>query len=217
MVALRVRYPYRGSPHRRGARPRGGGGWLGRRFLLGWHLCWWHGHVRPVGRDGCDGDAHREGEDRGRIDASDAAETVEAGPRDGRPRPFIQRAPRLAGRTWSPGRRWFLEGGGTDRQEGSGTASRRESGDTHRVVERGAFLLCRRTLPARGDDLLATPCPEAAHPCMGGRSVAEQEVDGAGATLRRGACGHGWRERRIAGRYARYHPRDQGVRRGEQR
>src|SRR5215211_3463763 len=71
--------------------------------------------------------------------------------------------------------------------------------------------------PARGDVLLATSSPEATHPCMGGRSVAEQEVDGAGATLRRGACGHGWRERRIAGRYARYHPRDQGVRRGEQR
>ena len=70
---------------------------------------------------------------------------------------------------------------------------RRESGDTHRVVERGAVLLFGRALPARGDDLLATSCPEAAHPCMGGRSVAEQEVDGAGATLRRGACGRGWR------------------------
>src|SRR5215207_393349 len=164
MVALRVRDPHGGSPHRRGARPRGGRGGLGGRFLLGRHLCRWHGHVRPVGRDGCDGDAHREGEDRGRIDASGAAETVEAGPRDGRPRPFIQRAPRLAGRTWSPGRRWFLEGGGTDRQEGSGTASRRESGDTHRVVEWGAVFLCGRALPARGDDLLATSCPEATHP-----------------------------------------------------
>src|SRR5215217_6063855 len=185
MVALRVRDPYRGSPHRRGARPRGRGGGLGRRFLLGRHLCRWHGHVRPVGRDGCDGDAHREGEDRGRVDAAGPAETMEAGPRNGRPRPFVQRAPRLAGRTWSPGRRWFLEGGGTDRQEGSGTASRRESGDTHRVVEWGAFLLCGRALPARGDDLLATSRPEATHPCMGGRSVAEQEVDEAGAALRR--------------------------------
>src|SRR5215216_21130 len=184
MVALRVRDPHGGSPHRRGARPRGRGGGLGRRFLLGRHLCRWHGHVRPVGRDGCDGDAHREGEDRGRVDAAGPAETMEAGPRNGRPRPFVQRAPRLAGRTWSPGRRWFLEGGGTDRQEGSGTASRRESGDTHRVVEWGAVFLCGRALPARGDDLLATSCPEATHPRMGGRSVAEQEVDGAGVTLR---------------------------------
>src|SRR5215207_5270897 len=52
---------------------------------------------------------------------------------------------------------------------------------------------------------------------MGGRSVAEQEVDGAGVTLRWDACGHSRREWRIAGRYARDHPRDQGVRRGEQR
>src|SRR5215211_2925768 len=146
-VALRVRDPYGESPHRRQARPRGGRGGLGRRFLLGRHLCRGHGHVRPVGRDGSDGDAHREGEDRGRIDAASPAETVEVGPRDGRPRPFVQRAPRLAGRAWSPGGRWFLEGGGTDRQEGSCTASRRESGDTHRVVERGAVFLCGRALP----------------------------------------------------------------------
>src|SRR5829696_2607239 len=45
--------------------------------------------AREVEEAGWDGDAHREGEDRGRIDASGAAETVEAGPRDGRPRPFI--------------------------------------------------------------------------------------------------------------------------------
>src|SRR5215208_3611908 len=216
-VALRVRDPYGRSPHRRGARPRGRGGGLGRRFLLGRHLCRWHGHVRPVGRDGCDGDAHREGEDRGRVDAAGPAETVEAGPRDDRPRPFVQGAPPLAGRTWSLGRRWFLEGGRTDRQEGSGTASRRESGDTYRVVERGGFLLCRRALPARGDDLLATSCPEATHPCMGGRGVAEQEVNGAGAALRWGTCGHGRRECRIVEGYDRDHLRDQGLRRGKQR
>src|ERR687898_2599917 len=55
-----------GSARRRGSRPRGGRGGLGRRFLLGRHLCRRHRHVRPVGRDGCDGDAHGEGEDRGR-------------------------------------------------------------------------------------------------------------------------------------------------------
>ena len=127
-----------------------------------------------------DGHAHGEGEDRGRLDAASPAETVEAGPRDGHPRPFLQRAPRLAGRTRGPGRRWFLEGGGTDRQEGSGTASRRESGDTHRVVERGAVLLFGRALPDRGDDFSASSCPEATHTSMGGRSVAEQEVDAGG-------------------------------------
>src|SRR5215207_4006065 len=216
-VALRVCDPYGGSSNRRGASPRGGRGGLGRRFLLGRHLCRRHRHVRPVGRDGCDGDAHGEGKDRGRVDAAGPEEAVEARPRDGGPRPFVQRAPRLAGRTWSPGRRWFLEGGGTDRQEGSGTASRRESGHLDWVVERGAVLLYRRALSVRGDDLFATSCPEATHPCMGGRSVAEQKVDGAGATLRRGACGHGRRGCRISGRYARDHPRDQGVRGREQR
>src|ERR687898_31162 len=216
-VALRVCDPYGGTSHRRGASPRGGRGGLGRRFLLGRHLCRRHGHVRPVGRDGCDGDAHGEGEDRGRVDAAGPEETVEARPRDGGPRPFVQRASRLAGRTWSPGRRWFLEGGGTGCQEGSGTASRRESGYLDWVVERGAILLYRRALPARGDDLFATSCPEATHPYMGSRSVAEQKVDGAGATLRRGACGHGGQGGRISGRYARDHPRAQGVRGGEQR
>src|SRR5215203_5534023 len=42
--ALRVRDPHGWSSHRRGSRPRGGRGGLGRRLLLGRHLRWGHGN-----------------------------------------------------------------------------------------------------------------------------------------------------------------------------
>ncbi len=80
---LWVPHPQGRSPYRGRACPRGLGGGLGRRFLLGRHLLWGGmGNLRPVGRDGGDGHAHREGSHRSRADAAGASPSLEARPGD---------------------------------------------------------------------------------------------------------------------------------------